>query len=242
MAVQLHSFATDADLAQQAARAWLDSLTALAGTGRAPTVALAGGRITGTFYDAVVKLATPAEVALVRGVEFFWGDERCVPPDSADSNFKLAKDRLFDPLAVPAARQHRVRGELDPGVAAERVTAELRQLAPFSGAGRPILDLVLLGMGEDGHVASLFPCAPSEVLESQAVYLPVIGPKPPPQRVSLSYATLREAAAVWVLVAGAGKAEPLRDALAGASSHGLGRMLAQRSQTTIFESVGLGSR
>jgi 6-phosphogluconolactonase len=123
MAVQLHSFATDADLAQQAARAWLDSLTALAGTGRAPTVALAGGRITGTLYDAVVKLATPAEVALVRGVEFFWGDERCVPPDSADSNFKLAKDRLFDPLAVPAARQHRVRGELNPAPAAPSSTS-----------------------------------------------------------------------------------------------------------------------
>ena len=205
-------------------------------------MALAGGRITGAFYDAVVKGATPAEAALVRAVEFFWGDERCVPPDSADSNFKLAKERLFDPLGVPAARQHRVRGELDPASAAERVSAELRQLAPFSAGGRPILDLVLLGMGEDGHVASLFPGASLEVLESQAVYLPVIGPKPPPQRVSLSYGMLREAAAVWVLVAGAGKAGPLRDALAGASSHGLGRMLAQRSQTTIFESVGLGSR
>lgn len=240
MAVQLHSLATDAELAHLAARAFLDWAGTVAGSGRAPTVALAGGRITGAFYDAVVALASPTERLALRALEYVWGDERCVPPDSADSNFRLAQDRLFGPLAVPVERQHRVQGELDPAVAAERGSAELRQLAPFSAAGRPILDLVLLGMGEDGHVASLFPGAPPAVLESPAVYLPVIGPKPPPQRVSLSYAMLREAAAAWVLVAGAGKLPPLRDALAGKSAHGLGRLLAQRAETRIFESVGLG--
>jgi 6-phosphogluconolactonase len=95
-------------------------------------------------------------------------------------------------------------------------------------------------LGEDGHVASLFPGAGPEVLAAEAVYLPVVGPKPPPQRISLSYPQLAAAGEVWVLVAGAGKLPPLREALAGATSHGLGRVLAQRAQTRIFESVGHG--
>ena len=128
------------------------------------------------------------------------------------------------------------------GTMAAQIADELSQLATKIPGAHPRIDLVLLGMGEDGHVASLFPDAPAEVLESQAIYLPVIGPKPPPQRISLSYPLLHAAADVWVLVAGAGKLAPLRDALGGACCFGLGRMLAGRIETKIFESVGHGSR
>lgn len=240
MATHIHSFATDAELAQAAAREFLD--WAVSRRGQTTTVALAGGRITGSFYDALVAHASPEQRTAVQTLDFFWGDERCVPPDSADSNFKLAHDRLFSPLAIPAQRQHRVRGELPPPEAAARIADELSQLATKIPGAHPRIDLVLLGMGEDGHVASLFPDAPAEVLESQAIYLPVIGPKPPPQRISLSYPLLHAAADVWVLVAGAGKLAPLRDALGGACCFGLGRMLAGRIETKIFESVGHGSR
>ncbi len=242
MAVKIDSFRTDAELAEHAARGWLAWAVKHATAGRRPTVALAGGRITGAFYDALSASASAAEKEAARRVEYFWGDERCVPADSADSNFKLAKDRFFDPLGIPAERQHRIAGELPPEQAARQVAAELRQLATISPAGRPVLELVLLGMGEDGHVASLFPGAPAAVVESKEVYLPVIGPKPPPQRISLSYPQLAVAASVWVLVAGAGKLGPLREALGGSSSHGLGRVLAQRNQTRIFEAVGHGGR
>lgn len=242
MPVQIESFGSDAELAQNAARAWLTWVAANSAPERALTVALAGGRITGAFYDAVCREATPAERDAVRSVEYFWGDERCVPPDSGESNFRLASERLFGPLEIPSARQHRVFGEIAPSEAAARCAAELRQLATKSPAGRPVFDLVLLGMGEDGHVASLFPNATDEIVDSKEIYLPVIGPKPPPQRVSLSYPQLAVAASVWVLVAGAGKLSPLREALRGASSHGLGKVLAQRNQTRIFESVGLGGR
>jgi 6-phosphogluconolactonase len=240
MAVQIESFATDLELAQHAARRWLAWAVTHTAQDRHPTVALAGGRITGTFYDALCREATPAAVEAARAVEYFWGDERCVPPSSADSNFKLALDRFFTPLGIPAARQHRLAGELPPQAAAQQAAAELSQCARRSAGGRPSLDLVLLGLGEDGHVASLFPGAGPEVLAAEAVYLPVVGPKPPPQRISLSYPQLAAAGEVWVLVAGAGKLPPLREALAGATSHGLGRVLAQRAQTRIFESVGHG--
>lgn len=242
MPVQIESFAADADLAQTAAREWLAWVANNTAPGRPLTVALAGGRITGAFYDAICRQASPAEAAAVRAVEYFWGDERCVPPDSPDSNYRLAQERFFDPMGIPQERRHRVSGEIPPAEAAARIAAELRRFATFSPAGRPVLDLVLLGMGEDGHVASLFPGAPDEVVDSKEIYLPVIGPKPPPQRVSLSYPQLAVAASVWVLVAGAGKLPPLREALSGASSHGLGRVLAQRNQTRIFESVGHGGR
>lgn len=238
MAVTLHSFPTDTALAAAAAARWLDWARLETTGDRHPTAALAGGRITGSFYDEICRQAGP-DADAVRAVEFFWGDERCVPPDSADSNFKLAHDRLFRPLAVPASRQHRIEGELPPANAAARVAGELARLATNRTADLPALDLVLLGMGEDGHVASLFPGAPSEVTASQAVYLPVIGPKPPPQRISLSYAALAAAKQVWVLVAGSGKLEPLRDALGGACSHGLGRLIPLRKEISIFESVGL---
>jgi len=240
MATQVLSFNTDAELAQAAALAFLH--WAMTRRGQTTTVALAGGRITGTFYDAIVAHVLPEQRAALQGLDYFWGDERCVPPESADSNFKLAQDRLFAPLGIPEQRKHRVLGELPPMEAAARIAEELAQFAPIVPGEHPRLDLVLLGMGEDGHVASLFPNAPAEVGESRAIYLPVIGHKPPPQRISLSYPQLHAAADVWVLVAGAGKLAPLRDALGGECSFGLGRMLAGRSKTKIFESVGHGSR
>ena len=96
-----------------------------------------------------------------------------------------------------------------------------------------MLDLVLLGMGEDGHVASLFPGAPAEVTTSAATFLPVIGPKPPPQRVTLTYPVIRAARTVWVVVSGAAKEAALRASLSPGAGTPLGRVLAER-RATIF--------
>lgn len=241
MSAEILSFASDLELAAAAAHRWLNWVRAEAATGQRPTVALAGGRITGSFYDEICRQAG-ADVESVRSVDFFWGDERCVPPDSPDSNFKLAHDRLLKPLQVPAIRWHRVAGELAPSTAASQAEIALRQFTRTDAEGFPALDRVLLGLGEDGHVASLFPGAPAEVVDSAAVYVPVIGPKPPPQRISLTYRAIAAAREVWVLVAGAGKLHPLREAITGTCSTGLGRVLSQRKQTLIFESVGHGGR
>ena len=89
-------------------------------------------------------------------VHLFWGDERCVPPDDPGSNYRQAKQLLIDHVPIPAAQVHRIKGELPP----EKAAAEYRaRLAQFAGDGRgwPVLDLALMGLGADGHTASLFP-------------------------------------------------------------------------------------
>ena len=98
-------------------------------------------------------------------MDFFWGDERCVPPNHPDSNYRLADDALLRPLGIGPERLHRIYGELEPAVAARAAEAELRAAGPVPPTEQPVLDLVLLGMGEDGHVASLFPDAPPELIK-----------------------------------------------------------------------------
>lgn len=240
MSFQLHSFSTDTELVSHVSSRWLAWAGERLKRGVTATVALSGGRVAGAFFEAVSAQAAH-DPAAVRAVEFFWGDERCVPPESADSNFLLAKTRLLEPVGVPPHKWHRVEGELPPPEAAGRAEAELRKFCPNVAHGMPVIDLVLLGMGEDGHVASLFPGAPQAVETSSAIFLPVIGPKPPPQRISLSYRALAAASEVWVLVAGAEKLQPLQRALSGACPFGLGRVLQERKVTELFESVGLAN-
>jgi 6-phosphogluconolactonase len=219
------------ELAKRAADRWLDQAL--------PTrqcVALSGGRITRTFFDAVVNWAGVRKAGL-EGIEFFWADERCVPPDHAESNHRLAKEHLLDPLGVPSNRIHRLAGELDPDQAAQQAEGELRRLAGAEHLGQPVLDLVFLGMGEDGHVASLFPDAPDAVSASQATYLPVIGPKPPPFRLTLSYAALGVAREVWVLISGSGKEQTLARSLSKGGQTPLARVIRSRRNTLIWSDL-----
>ncbi len=136
-------------------------------------------------------------------VTIFFGDERCVPPLDAESNFAMAQQALLR-HAAPAS-VHRMAGELGPEAAAARYEP-LVAAAP--------LDLVLLGIGPDGHTASLFPG--NAALAATTHVAPVFGsPKPPPERVTLTLRTLREAKRVIVLVSGNDKAEAVRRAFAG---------------------------
>ena len=101
--------------------------------------------------------------------------------------------------------------------------------------GQPAIDLVFLGLGENGHTASLFPEEPPEVRASPAVYRPITTPdKPPPHRITLGYATLAAARKVWVLVSGAGKEQALHDSLLPGGRTPLGQVLASRGFTKIF--------
>ena len=199
-------------------------------------MALSGGRIAGRFFAAVVALA-PKLCPLVARVEFFWADERCVPPDHPESSFALAQRALLRPLGVAPQRIHRLQGELAPDLAAQAGEAEVRRWLPVNGRGQPVFDLVLLGMGEDGHVASLFPGAPAAVAASAAVYLAVIGPKPPRQRITLGYAPLAAAREVWVLVSGPGKEAALRESLHPRGRTPLARVLQSRPATVIMSDV-----
>jgi 6-phosphogluconolactonase len=234
---ELLSFTSADELARAAASAWLDEIEAANRAGKTHCVALSGGRITQKFFGATVEQAGPRAVSF-ENVHFFWADERCVPPTDPESNFKLANELLFLPLKIAAERIHRLRGEDMPDVAVKSAESELCCLAPPGKSGRPMLDLVLLGMGEAGHVASLFPNAGPEALNCAASFL-VVGnsPKPPPTRISLSYAAIAAARRVWVLVSGTGKAAALRATLQPAGQTPLARVIHSRPDTKIFSDL-----
>jgi 6-phosphogluconolactonase len=224
--VELRNF-PDADaLARAAADAWLAEIAAARRAGRPHCVALSGGRIAEKFFAATAALAL-ARHADLDHVEFFWADERCVPPADPQSNFKIARELLLAPLKIAAEKIHRLRGEDSPKVAAHIADKELCQIAARNHRRQPVLDLILLGMGEDGHVASLFPNAVAENQDNVVSFLAVENsPKPPPNRLSLSYPAIFAAKNIWVLISGSGKAAALRKSLSATGKTPLARVIA----------------
>jgi 6-phosphogluconolactonase len=234
---ELISFASADELARAAASAWLDEIAAANRAGKRHCVALSGGRITQKFFAETVAQAQ-ARGTSFQNCHFFWADERCLPPTDPESNFKLANDLLFTPLNIVAEKIHRLRGEDFPSAAVKNAEAELCRIAPQNENGQPVLDLVLLGMGEDGHVASLFPNAGPEILDCATAFLAVANsPKPPPARISLSYLAIANARQAWVLVSGAGKAEALRATLKPDGQTPLARVICLRKVTKIFSDL-----
>ncbi|MDQ7859699.1 MAG: 6-phosphogluconolactonase [Armatimonadota bacterium] len=181
------------------------------------TIALAGGATPRPLYRRLA--AVPPGVIDWRCVHVFWGDERCVPPDDPRSNFRAAREALLDAVPVPPAQVHRMRGEARPARAAAAYEALLRRRFAAPGARRDAppgagFDLVLLGMGRDGHLASLFPGG-SAVRERVRWVLPQRVPAEPPARLTLTPVILNAASQVLFLVAGGAKARRLRDVLRG---------------------------
>jgi 6-phosphogluconolactonase len=169
-------------------------------TGKA-SLALSGGA---TPREVHAVLATLPDVPWST-VHVYFGDERCVPPDHPDSNYRMAKESLLDRVPIPENNVHRPHAEATERDAAARAyEAELPD----------VLDVVVLGIGEDGHTASLFPGSPA-LAESTRRYVAVTGPKPPPERLSLTPVALAAAGAVLVLARGEGKAEAVMRALDG---------------------------
>jgi len=236
---ELLSFASADELAQAVASAWLDEIEAANRAGKTHCVALSGGRIARKFFAAVAEQAGTRAVSFSR-VHFFWADERCVPPDDPESNFHLVKELLFGPLKIGDAQIHRIRGEDSPEAAAKAASKEISQIAPVNEAGQPVLDLIFLGMGEDGHVASLFPSEPDVLILDKAMYHAVNNsPKPPPNRVTLGYTVIAAARQIWVLVSGAGKEAALRETLFSRGRTPLARVTQFRTRTKIFSDFPL---
>jgi 6-phosphogluconolactonase len=189
-----------AEDAEAAARLVAERLAEQARTGG--QVALTGGSTPRRAYELAAELQSDwGRVAL------WWGDERCVAPDDERSNYGMARAALLDRLEVPPAAVHRMAGELGPERGADEYTLELAQLETF--------DLVLLGLGSDGHVASLYPSQPTlDVTERRAVGAEA-HLEPFVDRITLTLPLLRRAREVLFLVAGADKAQAANRALAG---------------------------
>ena len=233
--MDIETFESADDLAQRAAEEWVPTLKG----GSSPYLAaVSGGRVAKNFFRAIARVADAGDLA---NVHFFWADERCVVPDHADSNYLLAKSNLFELADIPEAQVHRLQGELAPADGAATGEAELREVANCP-TGVPVLDIVFLGMGEDGHVASLFPGEDAAAMKDPAIFRPVVASKPPPNRITISYATIAAAKEVWVLASGIGKQEALKNSLAEDGNTPLARVIQLRNGNvrilTDFEMAG----
>jgi len=177
--------------------------------------ALSGGSTPRAVYQRL------AEAPLAwKNIHLFWGDERCVPPDHPDSNYRMTAESLLTRVHIPPENVHRIQGELSPELAAARYEQELR--AFFGNA--PRFDLILLGLGDDGHTASLFPESPALHERTRWAAAAAHETPPPPlvPRVTLTLPVINAARQIVFLVSGAGKAERLAEVLhVPAESHSL---------------------
>lgn len=179
-------------------------------------LALAGGSTPRALYQALLAQGLASSPDLARW-DIWFGDERCVAPDHADSNFAMASRTLLSGLGNRATI-HRVPTEVGaPPAVAAAYEAELMRALGLTAGEWPVFDLVLLGLGADGHTASLFPGDP--VLEERLRLVAAVrAPKPPPDRVTLTLPVLNAGRAVRFVVAGADKASALRAVVGGRSS------------------------
>lgn len=175
------------------------------------SVALAGGNTPKPLYELLATREFSARVDWTR-TEVFFGDERCVPPDDVRSNFRMAADALLKHVPLPAAQLHRMHAEDDPAAAALRYRQELA--AVFRTMGAPRFDLILLGLGENGHTASLFP-GTAALRERWRTVVPQYVESQGDWRLTFTRPVLNAAARVWVLACGEAKAEIVQRVLQG---------------------------
>ncbi len=174
-------------------------------------LALAGGETPAAVY---AKLAEIIGDLPLQKVQITFGDERCVTPDHEHSNYRMANESLLSRVPLPAGNVFRMRGEIDPVEAALEYESKLAAVAARLGEARYVHDLILLGMGADGHTASLFPGSPA-LNEITRNIIPATGPKPPPQRLTMTFPLLNAAREVCFLIADPSQKPVLQEVLAG---------------------------
>ncbi len=194
-------------------------------------VALSGGTTPGRTYQLLGERELDWD-----GVGVWFADERCVPPEDEDSNYRLVAETLLAGTGAAGAQVHRMQGELGPGEGARRYAQELGSIAPDDPPGPPLLDLVVLGIGHDGHVASLFPGHAALDAGDEAVCLGVEdSPKPPPQRITLSLAVLHAARSCVLLATGASKSDAVSAMLGEPTPHVPASLLRRERLTVIVD-------
>ncbi|MBO0789995.1 MAG: 6-phosphogluconolactonase [Ktedonobacteraceae bacterium] len=176
------------------------------------TIALSGGSTPRKLYGMLGQEPYRNQINWSL-VEIFWSDERCVPPDDPESNYRLAHEVLLSKVPIPTSQVHRMPAdEADRDAASQAYTDTLRRV--FGTNGTPDIDLIQLGMGPEGHTASLFPHQAS-LHEEQRLIMPVTVPKPPPPRLTFTPPLLNAARNVLFLVTGAEKDEAIQAVLEG---------------------------
>lgn len=194
-------------------------------------IALAGGTTPRRVYELLGPL-----LSHWGGVHLWFGDERAVLPDHVDSNFRLVTESLLAGADIPPGRVHRVQGELPPGDAAEAYEAELLGLVAGDMSGVPVFDVVFLGLGEDGHTASLFPGDPLLEVRGRLVRA-VTAPKPPPDRITLTLDVLYAAREAIILAVGDGKRDAVAAVLRGPDPAVPASLLPHPTTTLIVDAA-----
>lgn len=214
--IDLRRFAEGEDLARAAAEEFTRRAEAAVRDHARFSVALSGGSTPRRLYRLLADPAQPFRDRIDwSATHVFWGDERHVPPDHPDSNYRMAREALLDLVPVPAENIHRMRGEeADAAHAASLYEAELRAFFADSSAMPPRFDLVLLGLGTDAHTASLFPGSEAVRERERWVLAPWVE-RLASRRITLTPAVFDRAAAVIFLVQGEDKADALRAVLEG---------------------------
>ena len=201
-------------------------------------LALSGGSSPRRAYELLRD-----ELESFQDVEVWFVDERCVPPEHEQSNFRLAREALLEGAkGLASERVHRMRGELGPHEGARSYETELRErltAREAASAGRsesmPALDVAVLGIGPDAHVASLFPDA-ATLEERELLCLGVSdSPKPPPQRITLSLPVLRAARRCLLLATGAGKQSAVEAMLGAPSGHAPASLLRRERLVVVLD-------
>lgn len=165
-------------------------------------MALSGGSTPLVLFEKMA--AANVDPGLWEAVNFFWVDERCVPPDHQESNYRMTDERFFRPLSLSHARVHRMMGEAEPGAEADRYSTLLRSHLP-AREGLPRFDLILLGMGADGHTASIFP-GQLPLLQSARICEVARHPATGQHRITLTVPVINNADNVCFMITGANKA------------------------------------
>lgn len=227
--------ATPSAVATRVADRFLTRVKARTRNGRIAHIALTGGSMGSAVLRAVAEHPKVGKIDWSL-VHFWWGDERFVPADDADRNALQSREALLNHIEVPAENVHETAAS-DAGVtldeAAEAYAAELAEFGTDEHPW-PSFAVCFLGVGPDGHIASLFPDRP-EVTETDAAALPVRdSPKPPPERVTLTRPVINSSKRVWLVLTGADKASALGLALAGASYTNVPAAGAKGRKRTIF--------
>ncbi len=172
------------------------------------TMALSGGSTPSVFFQTLARKAQLISLPWDR-LHLFWGDERCVPPDHPESNYGMTRQLLLSRVPIPATNVHRIFGENEPEKEARRYAREMKQYVPMSANGLPRFDWILLGLGSDGHTASLFPGDIPKV-EPDGLCAVTIHPASGQRRITISMPVIKNAGRVSFLVTGKQKATIVR--------------------------------
>jgi len=204
-----------AALARRAAQYFVEMAEeSVAARGQA-RIAISGGSTPKAAFELLADTSQPWRARMPWDkLQLFWVDERCVPPDHPDSNFRMTREALLDHVPLRPEQIHRMEGEQDPDAAAARYESELRNTFRLEGAESPCFDLIALGMGNDGHTASLFP--QTEALHEMGRLVTANHvPQKDTWRITLTWPVINHARSVFFLIGGANKATVLHEVFTG---------------------------